>query len=152
MSEITVPKKQDIVGATGETLVDMNQTAEAPVPFQDFDEYQMLADKTNITKGANRVQEALMGIPEEVGEFMSVHNRMARGDYETEDELQTALLSAVDEMGDIMWYMASWCTAMQIPFGEVAFRNLEKLKKRFEKDLIKGSGSDIEKEVQNDKL
>lgn len=121
------------------------ETGEAQ-PFQDFDLYQMFAEKTNVTPPENRLVEILTGLSEELGEFMSFHKRMMRGDYDTPEKQQEALVGASKELGDMMWYMASWCTIHKIPFGDIPYGNLEKLRKRMEKNMIKGAGDNRELE------
>jgi len=118
-------------------------------PFQDFDLYQMFAEKTNVTPPNNRLVEILTGLSEELGEFMSFHKRMMRGDYDTPEKQQEALILASKELGDMLWYMSAWCTIHAIPFGEIPYANLEKLKKRYEKNMIKGTGDTREQEESN---
>jgi NTP pyrophosphatase (non-canonical NTP hydrolase) len=37
----------------------------------------------------------------------------------------------IEELGDILWYVAITAESIDVSLGEVAFRNIEKLKKRF---------------------
>ena len=148
-------KSIPIVGADGEALTKVKE--EKDIPFRDFDLYQMLAEKSNVTPPSNRLMEVLTGLTEELGEFMSFHKRMMRGDYETPEQQQEALDLAKKELGDMLWYMSAWCTINRIPFGDVPFSNLEKLKKRMEQNKIKGTGDEREldpeiKLVQEDKV
>lgn len=149
MSEVTTPdiiKKIPIVGMDGKPLTETEATENAPVPFQDFDMYQMLAEKSNVTPPENRLSEIMFGLAEEMGEFFSFHKRMVRGDYDTPEKQQEALYLASKELGDIMWYMSAWCTIHGLQFGEVPFQNLDKLSKRMQKNLVKGSGDTREED------
>ena len=130
-----------IVGADGQVLNPKETEIDTTgVPFQDFDMYQMLAEKSNVTPPENRLSEIMFGLAEEMGEFFSFHKRMVRGDYETPEKQQEALFLASKELGDILWYMSAWCTIHGLQFGEVPFQNIDKLAKRMEKNMVKGSG------------
>lgn len=118
------------------------------IPFQDFDLYQMLAERSNVTPDSNRLVEILTGMTEELGEFMSFHKRMMRGDYKTPEQQQEALILASKELGDMLWYMSAWCTIHGIQFGEIPFNNLEKLRKRMEQNKITGSGDTREEDLK----
>ena len=37
----------------------------------------------------------------------------------------------IDELGDVLWYIAEACTGIGVTMEEVAKRNIEKLKKRY---------------------
>jgi NTP pyrophosphatase (non-canonical NTP hydrolase) len=133
-------KSIPIVGLDGKPLTEVEADNNAPVPFQDFDLYQMLAEKSNVTPKDNRLSEIMFGLAEEMGEFFSFHKRMIRGDYDTPEKQSEALFLASKELGDILWYMSAWCTIHGLQFGEVPFQNIEKLSKRMQKNLVKGSG------------
>ena len=152
MGQSKIISKIPIVGADGEILSKepnqelSNQTGER-MPFEDFDMYQMLAERSNVTPPENRLFEILTGLAEEQGEFMSFHKRMARGDYKTQAEQTEALGLAMKELGDMLWYMSAWCTIHHIPFGEVAFANIEKLSKRMDQNKVHGSGDTREEDT-----
>jgi NTP pyrophosphatase (non-canonical NTP hydrolase) len=129
----------ELVGKAKEEAVKIEQE-EMGVPFQDFDIYQMMAEQFNVTPKENRLAEVMFGLAEEQGEFFGYHKRMARGDYETPEQQQEALLMATKELGDMLWYMQAWCSIHGIKFGEIPFNNINKLSKRKEQNLIKGSG------------
>jgi NTP pyrophosphatase (non-canonical NTP hydrolase) len=149
MSELNPPeliKSIPIVGLDGKPLTETEADNNAPVPFQDFDLYQMLADK--VEPSITGLTEVLVGLSEELGEFMGFHKRMMRGDYKTKEEQSNALFLASKELGDILFYMSAWCTIHGLQFGEVPFQNLEKLSKRMEKNLVKGSGDTREEDTE----
>lgn len=143
-------KNIPIVGMDGKPLVEpKEETPKEALPFQDFDIYQMLAERSNVTPAPNRLVEILTGLSEELGEFMSFHKRMMRGDYETPEQQQDALMLAAKELGDMMWYMSAWCTIHGIQFGEIPYNNLEKLRKRMEQNNVKGEGDTREEDLKD---
>lgn len=79
-----------------------------------------LTDHTNI-----RLLHAFMGIGTEAGEI--------------NDALKKTLLygksldhaNAVEELGDLMWYIALACDALNVPLEEVMEKNIAKLKARY---------------------
>lgn len=46
----------------------------------------------------------------------------------------------VDEMGDVLWYVAELCTALDVKLENVAHRNLGKLSDRKKRNVIQGEG------------
>ncbi|MGD2217599.1 MAG: nucleoside triphosphate pyrophosphohydrolase family protein [Gemmatimonadales bacterium] len=45
-----------------------------------------------------------------------------------------------DELGDVLWYVAEVATVLDVDLDDVAARNLEKLRSRAERGVLKGSG------------
>ena len=114
------------------------------IPFKDFDMYQMLANQ--IEPKVTGLAEILIGLSAEFGEFMGYHKRLLRGDYKTPEQQSEALAGASKELGDMLWNMSEWCTMHKMPFGEIPYQNLEKLRKRMEQSKILGSGGAREEE------
>jgi NTP pyrophosphatase (non-canonical NTP hydrolase) len=77
-----------------------------------------------------------MALGGEIGEFQNTIAKWLRGDFELEDNTERL----ANEIGDILWYLAELCTALEIDFGKVAGMNLVKLSERAEKGTIKGDG------------
>ena len=46
----------------------------------------------------------------------------------------------IDELGDVLWYLAQLCNELNIDFSEVASRNLKKLADRKERGVLHGDG------------
>jgi len=46
----------------------------------------------------------------------------------------------IEELGDVLWYVAAMATELQVPLSEVAERNLSKLSSRAERGALTGSG------------
>lgn len=86
-----------------------------------------------------------LALPEEVGEFLSVQAKTARGDYgepkDMDAEMRYELAEkAIKEAGDVLWQLDSCLREMGLSLEYVAQRNIEKLTKRKEDGTIKGSG------------
>ena len=81
-------------------------------------------------KGANieRLLTAGVGINAEGGEFLEIVKKMVlQGKAWNADNREHLII----ELGDIMWYVAQACLALEIPFDEVLARNVKKLEKRY---------------------
>lgn len=70
----------------------------------------------------------------EAGEFAEKMKKYVREDDEK------YLREAEDELGDILWYFARACEALDTEMGDVAEENLDKLFGRKERDAITGQG------------
>ena len=81
-------------------------------------------------KGANieRLLTAAVGISAEGGEFMEIVKKMVfQGKPWNEHNREHLII----ELGDVMWYVAQACMALDIDFDEVIKRNVQKLEKRY---------------------
>ena len=81
-------------------------------------------------KGANieRLLTAAVGINAEGGEFMEIVKKMVfQGKPYNEDNREHLII----ELGDIMWYVAQACIALEVSFDEVIQTNIDKLMKRY---------------------
>jgi NTP pyrophosphatase (non-canonical NTP hydrolase) len=81
-------------------------------------------------KGANieRLLTAAVGINAEGGEFMEIVKKMIfQGKPYNEDNREHMII----ELGDIMWYVAQACMALDTTLDDVVARNVQKLLKRY---------------------
>jgi NTP pyrophosphatase (non-canonical NTP hydrolase) len=81
-------------------------------------------------KGANieRLLTAGVGINAEGGEFLEIIKKMVfQGKPFNEDNREHMII----ELGDIMWYVAQACMALEVSFDDVVARNVKKLEKRY---------------------
>jgi len=81
-------------------------------------------------KGANieRLLTAGVGINAEGGEFLEIIKKMIfQGKPFNEDNREHMII----ELGDLMWYVAQACMALDISFDDVIKRNVQKLLKRY---------------------
>ena len=88
-------------------------------------EYQNLAGRTiaNITK-TEMMRHALHGMVGEIGELHSLYQKTYQGHLLDEAHLKK-------ECGDLLWFVAEYCTAMGWKLGDVMQLNINKLKVRY---------------------
>ena len=81
-------------------------------------------------KGANieRLTTAAVGMSAESGEFLEIIKKMVfQGKPWTSDNREHLII----ELGDIMWYVANACIALNVEFDDVVRGNVKKLEKRY---------------------
>lgn len=89
-------------------------------------EYQRLAGRTinmNLTQ-KEKVNHALHGMVGEVGELHSLYQKIYQG-HEFDE------VHAKKEVGDLLWFIAEYCTAQGWELEEIMQMNIDKLKARF---------------------
>ena len=75
-----------------------------------------------------RLLTSAVGISAEGGEFMEIVKKMIfQGKPASDDNLHHLKV----ELGDVMWYVAQACMALEVSFDEVIERNVKKLEKRY---------------------
>jgi NTP pyrophosphatase (non-canonical NTP hydrolase) len=75
-----------------------------------------------------------MGMCGEAGEISNKVKKVMRDGKELDIE------DIKHELGDVLWYVASFATVLGIDLEEVAQANIDKLKSRKERGVIGGSG------------
>ncbi len=100
-----------------------------------FNQYQDRAIKTAVPKAKN-VTYMVLGLANEAGEVAGKLKKILRGDS---GELKHALL---DELGDVLWYVAGVATQFGIDLEVIAQRNIEKLESRQQRGKIQGDGDE----------
>jgi NTP pyrophosphatase (non-canonical NTP hydrolase) len=81
-------------------------------------------------EGANieRLTTAGVGLAAESGEFLEIVKKMVfQGKPWTPDNREHLII----ELGDVMWYVAQACMALDISFDDVVRGNVKKLEKRY---------------------
>lgn len=91
-------------------------------------EYQRLASRT-ITKGMfdhrpAMADHALHGMVGEIGELHSMYQKMYQGHLWDEEH-------AKKELGDLLWFVAEYCTANGWTLEEIMQMNIDKLMARY---------------------
>ena len=81
-------------------------------------------------QGANieRLTTAGVGLAAESGEFLEIVKKMVFQGKPWNDDNRDHLII---ELGDVMWYVAQACMALEIDFEDVIKGNVKKLEKRY---------------------
>ena len=96
------------------------------LPDYTFNLYQAQAMRTakEMTEEADLIHAAL-GLASEAGEFADAIKKSFA--YEKELDVE----NLVEELGDLLWFVALACKALNVPMDAVAVGNVAKLYKRY---------------------
>jgi len=98
-------------------------------PSKDYQSFvESLDDLDGQGSNIHRLLTAAVGISAEGGEFMEIVKKMVFQGKPWNDDNREHLII---ELGDVMWYVAQACMALDISFEEVLERNVKKLEKRY---------------------
>ena len=98
------------------------------VPSKDSDAFIYRLQELGADVAIQRLLTASVGISAESGEFMEIVKKMIfQGKPCNEDNLEHLKI----ELGDIMWYVAQACMALEVDMDEVLDTNIKKLEKRY---------------------
>lgn len=88
--------------------------------------YQVLAARTirNGLKNHDYKYHALHGMASEIGEIHGIYQKVFQGHKAEEEHIKK-------ELGDLLWFIAEYCTASGWGLSEVMQLNIDKLKARF---------------------
>ena len=101
-------------------------TSDPSKAFKSFISSRELLDREG--SNINRLTTAAVGISAEGGEFMEIVKKMVFQGKPWNDDNREHLII---ELGDVLWYVAQACMALEVSFDDVVARNVEKLKKRY---------------------
>lgn len=89
-------------------------------------EYQLQAARTiNHTLPASSIEaHALHGMSSEVGELHGIYQKIYQGHAFDEKHLKK-------EVGDLLWFIAEYCTVMGWCLSDIMQMNIDKLKARY---------------------
>lgn len=89
-------------------------------------EYQKLAARTisGSMSDSDRIYHALFGMASEVGEIHGIHQKVFQGHPLSVEQLKK-------ELGDVLWFVAEFCTAAGWELEDVMAGNIDKLRKRY---------------------
>ena len=104
-----------------------------------FEEYQKLSRETAVYPdlGKNFVYPTL-GLAGESGEVAEKVKKILRDHEGVIDEEKKKEITK--ELGDVLWYLAQIASEIGVTLEDVASFNIEKLRSRFDRNKIKGSG------------
>ena len=101
-------------------------TSDPSKDYNSFIDSLQLLDKQG--SNINRLLTAAVGISAEGGEFMEIVKKMVFQGKPWNDDNREHLII---ELGDVLWYVAQACMALEVSFDDVVAGNVEKLKKRY---------------------
>ncbi|QGG41312.1 nucleoside triphosphate pyrophosphohydrolase family protein [Aeromicrobium yanjiei] len=94
-----------------------------------FDEYQLAAQGTD-QRGGNDIQDVtvhLLGLAGEAGSVASVYKKRLRDGT----AFETWNAQAAEELGDLLWYLATVASKLDLSLQDIATANLEKTRHRW---------------------
>lgn len=100
---------------------------------QTFDGYQDFTDTTAIYPPSKAFEYLAMGLTSEAGEVAGKIKKWVRDGTLNHDEL-------IAELGDVLWYVAQFASAMDIYLSDIAEDNVNKLKDRQQRNVLGGNG------------
>ena len=101
----------------------------------ELNEYQEKAVTTKL--GTSTLGYMILALVGEAGEVANKYKKVLRGDTTLTPEVIDDLGS---ELGDVLWYVACAAELLGMDLDEIATWNLEKLKDRQARGVIKGTG------------
>jgi NTP pyrophosphatase (non-canonical NTP hydrolase) len=104
----------------------------------DFNAYQTAARKTALYADAFRVTYPALGLASEAGEVAGKVKKVLRDRGGNFGEEQIAAIK--DELGDVLWYVASLAADLGLNLDDIAAGNVAKLQSRLERNAIQGDG------------
>lgn len=99
-----------------------------------LNEYQDATDQLVVYKPDNAFSYCLLGLCSEAGEVASKAKKYLRGDSRLDRD------GMIDELGDVLWYIAQLSGLLSCDLSTIATRNIEKLNDRKMRNVIKGDG------------
>ena len=104
--------------------------------MMNFNEYQKLARSTAVYPEEHKVVYPALGLCGEAGEVADKIKKTIRGD----SSLDEVTGSIADELGDVLWYLAILADDLGVPLEDIAYWNVDKLRRRMKSNKIKGDG------------
>jgi NTP pyrophosphatase (non-canonical NTP hydrolase) len=104
-----------------------------------MNEYQLEALKTKIYPREYAIVYPALGLAGESGEVCEKIKKHLRGDYDISGDL---INEVEKELGDVLWYIANLATDLGLNLDNIASKNIDKLRDRERRNVIKGDGDD----------
>ena len=102
--------------------------------------YQMQAHKTAQYNPDTQLTYVALGLAGEAGEVANKVKKVLRDWDGTAEDMADRRAAIIDELGDVLWYLAEMCTALDTTLDHVAGMNLLKLEYRALANKIQGDG------------
>lgn len=106
-----------------------------------LDSYQDFTGITAVYPRENAIEYVTLGLCGESGEIANKVKKVLRKDN-IEGLTHERREAIIDEMGDVLWYLARLASELAVPLSDVARRNMDKLTQRKMQGFIKGDGDD----------
>lgn len=114
----------------------------------EWEDYVDITDETAVYPGAfydrknpmfhvMGIMYAALGLNGEAGEVADVVKKQFRNNGDLHSGDLKFCNKMMEEMGDVMWYMARLCRALNLDMQEILEMNVIKLKERKEQDALK---------------
>jgi NTP pyrophosphatase (non-canonical NTP hydrolase) len=103
-----------------------------------LDEYQRKALSTNINRGKHVFFDRMFGLVGEAGEMADKVKKWIRDDEAQWEKLDKNAMA--DELGDVLWYVATLAETLDCSLEDVAQKNLSILQSRKSRGRLSGSG------------
>lgn len=89
-------------------------------------EYQKAADRTSGDLSPwDKVRNGCYGLNGEAGECIDILKKVEFQGHPFDRE------KMLEELGDVLWYVAQTATGLGVPLEDIALRNIDKLKARY---------------------
>jgi NTP pyrophosphatase (non-canonical NTP hydrolase) len=106
----------------------------------ELNEYQKKAIDTAAYPDEYKIIYPALGLSEEAGEVAGKVKKWLHGD-DGDGEISAESKEALKlELGDVLWYLSILSRDLGFSFDDIAVANIQKLKLRKEKGVIKGNG------------
>jgi NTP pyrophosphatase (non-canonical NTP hydrolase) len=103
-----------------------------------IEDYQAAASETAIYPDGMKIVYPALGLAGEAGEIANKVKKIYRdAGGEVTEERRNAI---GDEIGDVLWYLAALATDLDLDLGDIARKNMSKLKSRQVRGVIGGEG------------
>ena len=103
-----------------------------------LDEYQEKALSTNINPGTHIFFDRMFGLVGEAGEMADKVKKWIRDNNADWEKLDKQMM--MDELGDVLWYVATLADTLGYKFSDVANHNATKLASRQARGKLSGAG------------
>ena len=107
-----------------------------------INDYQQAALSTALypKEGVAGIAYTALGLNGEAGEVAEKVKKIIRDSANTKEAMQNKKWEIAKELGDVLWYVATCSHEFGLSLEEVAQMNVNKLKSRQQRNVIKGNG------------
>jgi NTP pyrophosphatase (non-canonical NTP hydrolase) len=105
-----------------------------------FDKYSELVSQTRVYPDSYKVIYPALGLANESGEVLGKLKKAIRDGSEESPFTPEVESQVLDELGDVLWYVACLASDLNLSLEQVATRNYDKLLDRKNRNVLKGSG------------